>query len=266
MKKNVREYWSGKSILITGASSGLGRAVVEALAPYGLKMGLISRREEPMKELATALKDSPSRFWIKSCDVQDRPAVEAAVEAFQKWAGGIDVGWVNSGVGADSSLQNWDWQNVERTIDTNIKGAIYTAVACLNAMKDRDQGALVGIGSAASMRGLPARGVYSLTKIAVAYFWESLAAELPHLQFTVIHPGFVDTPINAGNPNRFWLMQPQKAAQLMIRAVARGKRVYIYPYRMKLLYRTVRALPQGVYHWLAQKLFNISRPPTKKIS
>ena len=109
------------------------------------------------------------------------------------------------------------------------------------------------------MRGFPRHGIYSLTKIGLTYFLESLAAELPQIQVTIIHPGYVDTPINAGNPNRFWLMQPDRAAQLMITAVAKRKPIYIFPWQMRLVYHLVRLVPSGLYRKLSAKMFRGNR-------
>ena len=87
-----------------------------------------------------------------------------------------------------------------------------------------------------------------------------MAAELPQIRFTTIYPGFVDTPINQNSPNRFWVMRPQKAAQLMIAAVAKRKAHYIYPFRMKLLFWTIRPLPAPLYRRLAHRKMHLSRP------
>lgn len=260
MNQKLASYWSGKSVLLTGASSGLGWAVVEALAPYKISFCLLSRREEKLRELADKLKDSGSAFWMRACDVRKREEIFSAVHDFHKEVERLDVAWINSGVSLDSSFGSWDWDGFESIIDTNLKGAIYTTQACLQMMVPQRSGCIVGIGSAASMRGLPSRGVYSLTKIGLAYYLESMAVELPEIQFTIIHPGFVDTPINQGNPNRFWLLTPEKAAQIMIKAVAKGKRVIIYPFRMSLLFRLVHTLPESMYYWLARKTMNLSRP------
>ena len=252
MTTKITSYWQNKSVLITGASSGLGWAIVEALAPYQVNFCLLSRREEKMKELAEKLKASGSTFWIKACDVRNREEIYSAVNDFYHQNGRLDVAWVNSGIGANSSFQKWDWEKIESVIDTNLKGAIYTIRACLEVMVPQQTGAIVGIGSAVAMRGLPTRGIYCLTKIGLAYFLESLAAELPQIQFTMIHPGFVDTPINQGNPHRIWLMTPAKAAKIMIKAVARRKKVLIYPVRMNLLYRAIHLLPTSIYLVLAR--------------
>lgn len=260
MNKKLTSYWSGKSVLITGASSGLGAALVEALAPFGVRFGLLSRRVEEMQALADKHKNSGSTFWIRACDVRERDNVIAAVHDFRQHAGRIDAAWVNSGIGGDTSFARWSWDKVENMLDTNLKGAIYTTRACAEIMATQKSGALIGICSASSMRGIGARGIYSLTKIGFAYFLESLAVELPELQVTIIHPGFVDTPLNRGNPNRFWLMLPERAAQMMIKAVAQRKSVYIYPWQMKLLYRLVHALPSGLYRKLGRKALELGRP------
>jgi short-subunit dehydrogenase len=207
-----------------------------------------------MKELAERLKESGSTFWIRACDVRNRKEIFAAVNDYYRSCGKLDVAWVNSGHGTDSSFAKWDWDRIESVLDTNLKGAIYTIRACLEIMVPRQTGAIVGIGSAAAMRGLPTRGIYSLSKIGLEYFMESLAVELPKIQFTMIHPGFVDTEINKGDPHRIWLMTPEKAAKIMIRAVERRKRILIYPWRMKVLYRTVHWLPAPVYMFFARKI------------
>ncbi|NIR51898.1 SDR family NAD(P)-dependent oxidoreductase [candidate division KSB1 bacterium] len=260
MNQDLHSYWTGKSVLITGASSGLGYAVTEALASYKIKFGLLSRRQERMQELADKLQETGSSFWIKSCDVRNRDEVLSSVKEFHQKAGSLDVAWINSGISLDSSFRKWDWEAFESSIDTNLKGAIYTIRACLEIMVPQGSGAIVGIGSAASMRGLPTRGVYSLTKVGLDYFLQSKAAELPQIQFTVIHPGFVDTPINESNPNRFWLLTPEKAARIMIKAVAKRKRQLIYPLRMNLLFHMIRLLPLPFYYWLANKTMKLSQP------
>lgn len=254
MNKKIATYWTGKSVIVTGASSGLGKAIVEALAPYQIHFCLLSRREAPMRELAESLKSSPSTFWIKSCDVQNRDQVFAVIQEFHQLAGRIDAVWVNSGIGTNSSFEKWDWTNVEAVIDTNLKGAIYTARACLEIMVPQKSGAVIAIGSAASMRGLPTRGIYSLTKIGLQYFIESLAAELQNIQFTMIHPGYVQTPIISKNTKPIWVMSPEKAARIMIRAAARRKKFLVYPFRMNLLYRFIQSLPLPFYVSVARKI------------
>ncbi|MGH7494700.1 MAG: SDR family NAD(P)-dependent oxidoreductase [bacterium] len=259
MSTLLDSYWRGKAVLITGASSGLGAAITEALAPFQVKFGLLSRREEKMQELADRLAGS-SIFWMRSCDVRNRDDVFAAVRSFQQAAGRIDAAWINSGIGGDTSFRRWKWESFDNMMHTNLHGAIYTTIACLEIMVPQKSGTIIGIGSAASMRGMGSRSVYSLTKIGLHYFLESMAVELPEIQFTIFHPGFVDTPINQGNPNRFWLMQPPQAAQLMIKAVAKRKRVVIYPLPMKILYRCAQIVPARLFRHIAHRAIRLSQP------
>jgi short-subunit dehydrogenase len=254
------KYWQGKSVIITGASSGIGLALVEVLSAYHVQFGLISRRLEPMKELTMRFKDSGSSFWLRSCDVRNRNEIDLAIKEFHQYAGKLDAIWVNSGVSGRTSFAKWNWGNCENVLNTNLKGAIYSIIPSLEIMSEQQSGTVIGVGSATSMRGMPKHPIYSLTKIGLHYFMESLSLELPQIQFTIIHPGFVDTPLNTGRPGRIWLMQPDKAAKLMVKAVAKRKKVYIYPFRMKLLYYLVRILPAWIYQWGASKAARSVRP------
>jgi short-subunit dehydrogenase len=260
MTERLREFWQGKRVVITGASSGLGASLVAALSPYRVHFCLLSRRMELMQDLASKYSDSGSQFWIRVCDVKKRGEVEISIASFVEAVGSPDVAWVNSGVVGDTSFEYWDWEIVENIIDTNIKGALYTAHTCLQYMVPSKQGTIVAISSSAAMRGLGGRSIYSLSKIGIAYYMESMAVELPEIQFTTIFPGFVDTPANRNNPNRFWLLTAEDAAQRMIRAVAAGKSSYVYPFKMSLLFHTIRGLPDFIYFPLARRLMRITRP------
>ncbi|MCA9733534.1 MAG: SDR family NAD(P)-dependent oxidoreductase [Deferribacteres bacterium] len=251
----LQAYWQNKTVLITGASSGLGIAITKALAPYHVTFGLLSRRKDKMVELAESLSQGNSRFWIRVCDVQDREDVYEAVNEFKEYAGRIDVVWVNAGVGAKSNLFKWEWESFESCMQTNLMGAVYTTKASLEVMIPQNHGAIVAISSVASMRGLPGSSAYSMTKIALNTMMESLATQARDIQFTSILPGWVETPMTAGRKNLWWLIPADKAAQKMITAVARKKFKYIYPWQMFLLYHAMRSLPTGFYIKAARKLF-----------
>ena len=253
-RRKMKKYWYGKSVVVTGASSGLGCAVVEALAPYRIKFCLLSRRDNLLLELASKLKDTGSTFWIRRCDIRDRNQVYDAIEAFHQDAGSIDIAWVNSGVGGTTSFHKWQWDVVDSIIDTNLNGAMYTTMACLEKMAKQGSGTIVGIGSASAMRGLPGHGIYCLTKIGLAYFLESLAAEMPEIQFTIIHPGFVDTPIIKNRTKKIWMLSAQKAARIMINGVTCRRKVLIYPFQMHFIYHLIQSLPSSVYVFLANRV------------
>jgi short-subunit dehydrogenase len=254
----LKRFWAGKSVFLTGASSGLGWNVVRALAPYGVRFGLLSRRREPVEKLVAELAGSNSTFTIFTADVRDRAAVERAIAEFDSQSGGIDVVWANSGVGRDSAYEKWNWENAENLIDTNVRGVVYTVHSALSHMVPRGKGAVVAISSVAAMRGLPESALYSATKVAVESYMNSLAIELPKIRFTTIFPGFVDTPINAHlGDKRLWVMTPQKAARLMISAVARSKAEYIYPFRMALVFKVARLAPAWLIRGIARMAMSL---------
>ena len=153
MSTAINSFFSGKSILITGASSGLGWALAEALAPCRVKLGLLGRNTEKLQELAAKLRYTGSEFIVLTCDVQDRHAVEQSVQEFHQLAGGLDMVWVNSGISRSTFFPNWDWQNVEAIINTNIMGAMYTTKACADIMVQQDSGTIVAIGCLARKAG-----------------------------------------------------------------------------------------------------------------
>ena len=257
----LSSYWRNKTVLITGASSGLGMAVVRALAPYHVTFGLLSRRKEPMVALAESLKHGNSKFWIKTCDVRDREDVNEAVQEFKDYAGKLDVVWVNAGISARSSLRKWNWERIDACLQTNLIGALNTIKASLDVMLPYKLGTIVAIGSVASMRGMPGHSVYSLTKISLQYMMEAMAVEAPEIQFTMIHPGFVETPLTGNSPsrNRPFLMMPSRAAKKMISAVANKRSKFIFPWQMNILYHVMRIIPSSLFVKVGTRYLERSR-------
>jgi NAD(P)-dependent dehydrogenase (short-subunit alcohol dehydrogenase family) len=94
------------------------------------------------------------------------------------------------------TFSDWDWNLVEAMVNTNYKGAIYTTHACISIMAKQKTNVIVGVSSGAAMGGLGGRAIYSSTKAALAVYLESMAADLSHIQFTTIYPGFVETPMS----------------------------------------------------------------------
>ena len=258
---HLAKYWNGKSIFITGASSGLGWALALELAKYDVHLGLTARREEKLIALKKQIlaKYPERKVWTHSLDVQQRADVESCVTQFCEAAGGLDCLWANSGVGEETSFRQWSWQEAEDMIDTNIKGAIYTVEAGLKQMVPKQKGTIVGLSSAAAMAGMPGTSIYCMTKAALSCYLEAVAAEHPALQVTTICPGFVDTPINQNNPKRFWLLTPELAAVMMMTAVAKRRARYIYPFKMKLVFHFVQLLPLRLLRYVMGKAVGVHR-------
>jgi short-subunit dehydrogenase len=134
--------------------------------------------------------------------------------------------------------------------DTNVLGVVHTFHPFLAAMREQRRGALVGIASIAGFRGLPGSGAYSASKAAAITYLESLRLELAGSGVAVVTicPGYIRTAMTAKNPYPMpFLLDADKAAPLIARAIERRKRFYVFPWPMALVGRVLRLLPRPLY-------------------
>jgi serine 3-dehydrogenase len=186
-----------KVVLITGASSGIGRACARRFAAAGARLILAARRGERLSALAAALKNrygASCRVW--RLDVRDRRDVEAGIEALPGSWRGIDVLINNAGLSRgleklhEGSVQDW-----EEMIDTNVKGLLYMSRAVIPGMVTRKRGTIVNIGSIAGHETYPGGAVYCATKRAVGALTAGLRMDLVDtpLRVCTVDPGMVET-------------------------------------------------------------------------
>ena len=186
-----------KTVLITGATSGFGKAMAEKFAAAKYNCILTGRRVEKLQSVANELKDT---FGVNVLplvfDVQDKEAVNTAIESLPEEWKAIDVLINNAGLalGRDS-FENADLNDWETMIDTNLKGLLYVSKAVVPLMIARKQGLVINLGSTAAKETYPAGNVYCATKAAVDMISKSMRVDLlPHkIKVTAIHPGSADT-------------------------------------------------------------------------
>jgi len=186
---------TGKVALITGASSGIGRAIALDLAGAGVRLGLASRRADDLGlEGAVAV----------SCDVRDRAQVAAAVEATVGAFGRLDILVANAGMGAYGPFEALAPELLDEMIDTNLKGTLYAAQAALPHLVASGEGDLVTLASEAGRRGLPNEAVYCASKFGQVGFTRALDHELREhgVRCTNVCPGGVATEfaLDTGRP------------------------------------------------------------------
>ncbi len=240
--------------LITGASSGIGRALAPLLASDGHAVALAARREGPLVELAEQIRAGGGVALPVTCDVGDRDAVMEAVKRIEAELGPVARLVANAGIGRHSPAKKLDGKWVERIIRTNLLGAAYCAEACLPGMLERQEGHLVAISSLAAFRGLPANAPYCASKAGVAAFFESLRVELRDkgVAVTIISPGFVKTPLTESNPVSMpFIVELDDAARRMHRAIVKRTPSYAFPWQLALPMRTAKLLPSGLYDRIA---------------
>jgi short-subunit dehydrogenase len=255
-------FFHGRVVLVTGASSGIGRSIALRLASDGAKVGLVARRKELLEQLSTEVRAAGGVASIAPADVSIRAEIQAAVHAIRDELGPIDYLIANAGVGTPTLLNPLNIHDVEKMFQVNVFGVIYAIEAVLPEMLKRQSGHIAAVSSIAAFKGLPGESGYCATKAAVNTYLEGLRIQLRDrgIPVTVVCPGFIETPMTAVNdfPMPF-LMSADKAADRILWAIRKRKKVYRFPRRMSWLMRLTGWAPD----WLVarnMKSYN-EKPP-----
>ncbi len=243
--------------LITGASSGIGRALTERLAARGYTVAIAARRRALLDEVAEGVTRNGGRALVIELDVSDPDATVAAVEHAWDELGGLDLVIANAGFGHDVHATKLDWSNVAPILRVDALGAIATVTAALPRMVARGSGHLVGISSLAGTRGLPTSAAYSAAKAALSTFLESLRVDLggSGVHVTDVRPGFIatDATRDAAYPMPM-LMQLDQAVDRILRGIDRREGVVAFPFPLATLLGASRLLPIAAFDALVRGL------------
>jgi short-subunit dehydrogenase len=191
-----------KSIVITGASSGLGAGMAREFAARGYDLGLCARRTERLEALRDELTQAHGgRVELRALDVSDHPRVFTVFREFQQRFGTLDRVIVNAGVGEGRRLGTGHFELNKRTAETNYVAALAQVEAAMEIFREQKRGHLVLISSMSAMRGLPRHLTnYAATKAALAHLGEGLRAELlgSQIKVSTLYPGYIRTEMNEG--------------------------------------------------------------------
>jgi short-subunit dehydrogenase len=249
--------FAGKVVYITGASSGLGRAMAVEFARRGAALGVLARREDRLRQLCDEVKGGGARIEYAVADAADRAGMRSGLQSLADRLGPCDVLVANAGVGASNTASELDVPAAEVCIRTNLLGPMYAIEAVLPAMLTRGTGHLVGVSSLAAFKGLPTAAAYCASKAGLNAYLESLRISLRprNVAVTTICPGFVHTEMTAHNDRMMWVLEADVAARRMVRAIERRRKVYCFPPWMRALmwltkwapdWAMARAVPDGV--------------------
>jgi short-subunit dehydrogenase len=242
--------WSQKVVLVTGASSGIGRALAVELGRRGAILGLLARRTEVLREIVREVEAAGCRALAFPADVKDARAVRAAADEVREQFGRVDVLVANAGIGVTTDARDLQPEEVADVIGVNVLGAVNSVAAVLSEMVKQKSGQLVVISSLAAYRGLPKSAAYCASKAAVSAFFESLRVDLhgSGVDVTIIHPGFIKTPLTAGREAQMpYLMELDDAVKKIIRAIEKRRKSYAFPWQLATIVRAAMLFPIPLY-------------------
>ena len=189
---------SAEVVVVTGATSGVGRATAQEFARHGASVGLLARGNDGLEGAVEDVEAVGGRALAVETDVTDYEQVEEAAERVESEFGPIDV-WVNNAMTTVfSRFPDLDSEEYERVTDVNYHGTVYGTQVALDRMRERDEGSIVQVGSALAYRGIPLQSAYCGSKHAIQGFTESLRTELLHddsgIELTMVQLPAVNTP------------------------------------------------------------------------
>lgn len=241
------------NVVITGASSGLGRALSLWFARRGARVYAAARREEQLASLKAEASAGPGQVVPVRLDVAQTDTVVATLRALDDATpGGIDLVVANAGVGGRLAGAQTEWATIAPLLQVNVLGATATLTALAPRMAQRKKGHLVGVASLAAWIVVPRFGVYGASKTYLQTFCAGLRMDMaPYgVLVTSINPGFVKSEMTADN--RFpmpFLLETDDAADRMGRAILRGDALFAFPWQMAWLTRLGALLPR----WLTSR-------------
>ncbi len=238
-----------RSIVITGASSGIGEALAEAYAAPGVTLWLSGRNRRRLADVAARCRDAGATVHADTVDVTDRAAMRAWISRIGALSG-LDLIIANAGIsGGGSGIGDEDEEQVRDIFAVNMAGVLNTVLPALPLMAARDGGQIAIMSSMAGFRGMPSAPAYAASKAAVLSYGDGLRGELrgSGIDVSVICPGFVKSRITDANdfPMPFF-MPAEKAARIIQRGLQRRHARIAFPRRMRAIMWLLAALPAGL--------------------
>lgn len=185
---------TGKVVAITGASSGMGKAIAIKLAEIGAKVVLGARRTDRLQQLAEDIESKGGEAAFITIDVKNKADLENLVNKAVEQYGKLDVMVNNAGISQLGRIDDLDIEGWEEMIDINLKGVLYGMAAVIPVFKKQQAGHIVNIISTAGLKITPMMGVYAGTKNAIRTIGEAFRQESDgKIRITGISPGFVNT-------------------------------------------------------------------------
>ena len=270
----IDRYFAGKKAAISGAGDGIGRALALRLNAAGCDVWLCDLNEAKLSETAGLLDHDRAKIITRIVDCGNRDELFAWADAVAADAPAIDALFNNAGVGYGARFEDSTEDNFKWLIDINFWGVVHATRAFLPLLNQSERAHLVNISSIFGMVGIPTQSAYNAAKFAVRGFSEALQAEYMDSKLFVssVHPGGVQTNIarsarTDGEGNlvmadaderdqqfrRLAKTTPERAADIILRGTARGKRRIMVGWDAWLILQLTKILPTR-YHWITARV------------
>ncbi|MBI3707229.1 MAG: SDR family NAD(P)-dependent oxidoreductase [Proteobacteria bacterium] len=239
-------------VWITGASSGIGRALALRLARDGHRVAASARNVEALAQL---VREGSGRVVPVPLDVTDKEAVRAAVTRIEAALGPIGLAVLNAGAHRPLSADDFSTDAFRALVEVNLMGVVHSLDAVLAVMRPRRAGHIAVVASVAGYRGLPTAAAYGATKAALINMCEALRLDCARLgiKLQMVNPGFVETPLTERNsfPMPF-LIPVERAVDRFITGLASDRFEITFSRRFAAILRLLRCLPYPLYFRLVR--------------
>lgn len=250
MSKPEQLYGPGSSILVTGASSGIGAGLAVHLAGYGGRIALMARRRERLEQVAADVRAHGGTPLVLEGDVTDAADVGRCAAELEREQGPVDVAFLNAGAGDFISFRTFDAARVRQMFDVNVMGVVHWMGALAAGMVERGRGTIAVTSSLAADRGLPRSAPYSASKAAVSTLLDGYRADAARhgVTLVLIEPGFVKSEMTDRNKFKMpFLLPTEDAVRVISAGVARGERRIRFPWQLSAASRLLRHVPDGLF-------------------
>jgi 3-oxoacyl-[acyl-carrier protein] reductase len=226
------ELLSGKTALVTGASSGIGMAISEALARQGVRIAACARSQQGLETLRNRLEAMKGSIITGLVDVAKHEQIVSFAEKVRNEFGAIDILIANAGIGLFKNVSELAPDEFDAVIATNLRGAYSSVKAVLAGMIKEQRGDIVFVSSLAGKNGFPSGAVYCASKFGVRGFAQSLMLEVRdrNIRVITIFPGSVDTAFfdtAPMTPNRDKILAADDVAETVLSALLASRRAMV---------------------------------------
>lgn len=256
------------TVLITGASEGIGKALIKKYLNEGYHVIGISRNEDKLREITNQLEDNlVDLYMFFECDVSIKDMVDELFDKLSSESIKIDIAILNAGISRPFSFLEFDLNKYRTVYETNLFGVLNFMNRLIPLFKEQGGGQIAAISSVADVRGFPSGTPYSSAKSALSHTLEGSRIELrkANIYISNIRPGYIKTKLVEKNKTPMpFIMSADKAAKRIYLAIKRRRKVYTFPKRMYLTTQIVKFLPNFIFDFVTglqdvKKLYDFNK-------